>query len=205
MLGELAFTPLYILIVTLIIHELITRREKHVLLTKLNMVVGTFYSEVGTELLNYFVQFDPDSIEISRDLLRGIKWSEKGFARIRKELDDFEYCFDCKGENMLGVRDFLLDKRNFLLILSENPVLMELESFSELLWGIFHLTEELEKIAEVRDLVEGDFDHLNDDMKTTYILLVMEWLDYMSHLRKEHPYLFSLALRTNPFDPTLVK
>ena len=31
--------------------------------------------------------------------------------------------------------------------------------------------------------------------------LIAEWLAYMRHLKKNYPYLFSLALRTNPFDP----
>jgi hypothetical protein len=34
-----------------------------------------------------------------------------------------------------------------------------------------------------------------------YVLLVSEWLDYMQHLKRNYPYLFSLAIRTNPFDP----
>jgi len=29
----------------------------------------------------------------------------------------------------------------------------------------------------------------------------VQWLAYMKHLKKEYPYLFSLAVRTNPFDP----
>jgi hypothetical protein len=32
-------------------------------------------------------------------------------------------------------------------------------------------------------------------------LLVTEWLSYMRHLSDSYPYLFSLAMRTNPFDP----
>jgi len=31
-------------------------------------------------------------------------------------------------------------------------------------------------------------------------LLVQEWLDYMEYLKVNYPYLFSLAMRTNPFD-----
>jgi hypothetical protein len=31
-------------------------------------------------------------------------------------------------------------------------------------------------------------------------MLVHQWLDYMRHLKKDYPYLFSLAMRTNPFD-----
>jgi len=32
-------------------------------------------------------------------------------------------------------------------------------------------------------------------------LLVREWLTHMEHLKHDYPYLFSLAVRTNPFDP----
>jgi hypothetical protein len=34
-----------------------------------------------------------------------------------------------------------------------------------------------------------------------YELLAAQWLAYMKHLRDNYPYLFSLAIRTNPFDP----
>ena len=38
-------------------------------------------------------------------------------------------------------------------------------------------------------------------MQRGYVLLIKEWLAYMAHLKTRYPYLFSLALRTNPFDP----
>jgi voltage-gated potassium channel len=34
------------------------------------------------------------------------------------------------------------------------------------------------------------------------VLLVNEWVDYMRHLKNHYPFLFSLAMRTNPFDQT---
>jgi len=37
-------------------------------------------------------------------------------------------------------------------------------------------------------------------VKRVYLLLVDEWLAYMEHLKNFFPYLFSLAMRTNPFD-----
>jgi hypothetical protein len=37
-------------------------------------------------------------------------------------------------------------------------------------------------------------------MRRTYSRLISEWLNYMWHLRQHYPYLFSLAMRTNPFD-----
>jgi len=32
------------------------------------------------------------------------------------------------------------------------------------------------------------------------VLLANEWVDYMRHLKNNYPFLFSLAMRTNPFD-----
>jgi hypothetical protein len=40
------------------------------------------------------------------------------------------------------------------------------------------------------------------DIKRAYSLLITEWLAYMEHLRQDYPFLFSLAMRTNPFDPS---
>jgi hypothetical protein len=37
-------------------------------------------------------------------------------------------------------------------------------------------------------------------MTRVYSQLVIEWLVYMLHLKKKYPYLFSLSMRTNPFD-----
>jgi hypothetical protein len=34
-----------------------------------------------------------------------------------------------------------------------------------------------------------------------YSRLVPEWMSYMEYLKGHYPYLFSLALRSNPFDP----
>jgi hypothetical protein len=38
-------------------------------------------------------------------------------------------------------------------------------------------------------------------MKRAFSALVNVWLGYMHHLKKEYPYLYSLAVRTNPFNP----
>jgi hypothetical protein len=37
-------------------------------------------------------------------------------------------------------------------------------------------------------------------MKRAYSELLREWIAHMKHLKTAYPYLFSLAVRTNPFD-----
>ena len=50
-------------------------------------------------------------------------------------------------------------------------------------------------------MVHSDLDHLKVDMSRSYILVVSEWASYMKHLKNDYPYLFSIAVRTNPFNP----
>jgi hypothetical protein len=38
-------------------------------------------------------------------------------------------------------------------------------------------------------------------MARAYGRLLSEWLRYVEHLKGQYPYLYSFAVRTNPFDP----
>lgn len=200
MVGDIAFVPVEVLLVTLIIHKVLEVREKRTRLEKLNMVLGTFFSEVGTKLLTYFSDVDPRLSEIKKDLVMTGSWSEHEFLRVRKKLRAYHYEIDIEKVSLKNLKDFALDKREFLLRLLQNPNLLEHESFTELLRAVFHMTEELEWRKELNDLPPSDKKHLAGDIKRAYGLLVKEWIDYMKHLKKHFPYLFSLAMRTNPFD-----
>ena len=85
--------------------------------------------------------------------------------------------------------------------LLENPNLLEHDTFTDALWAVFHLTEELTQRTDLHLLTVSDRKHLAGDAQRGYVLLIKEWLAYMAHLKNRYPYLFSLALRTNPFDP----
>jgi hypothetical protein len=104
------------------------------------------------------------------------------------------------GGSLDDLKLLLVSKRDFLLMLMENPNLLEHEAFTDLLRAVFHLTEELGLRLQFSELPRSDLDHLAMDMKRAYRLLIVEWLVYMSHLQEDYPYLFSLAIRMNPFD-----
>ena len=187
--------------VTLILHRLLTEREKRAMLKKMNMVIGAFFSEVGTHLLKSFYAFDAHAGTMKKDLMVGTNWSAKDFSRALKHFKVYDYDVDSKRGDLKKLQNFLIDKRGFLLVLLENPNLLEHESFTDLLWAVFHLTEELDNRKDVTQLPDSDYDHLSGDIKRAYALLISAWLAYMGHLKSDYPYLFSLAVRTNPFDP----
>jgi hypothetical protein len=201
LIGDIAFLPVQVLLVTLIIDRLLNEREKRLKLKKLNMVIGAFFSEVGTPLLKSFYDFASPDDQIRKDLVDNNDWSNKAFSNMSKRLKHYDYHLDSQKSDLEKLRDLLLGKRDFLLALLENPNLLEHESFTELLWAVFHLTEELAFRAFLRDLPNSDVQHLANDIKRAYSLLIAEWLAYMKHLRDNYPYLFSLSARMNPFDP----
>jgi hypothetical protein len=200
LIGDIAFVFIEVLLVTMIIHQLLTTREKRQRLDKLNMVIGAFFSEVGTRLLTYFSDFDPKLESIQKELVVNTNWSDKQFSAVSKRLKNYDYSVEIQREELEYLRDFLVGKRDFLLRLLENPNLLEHEAFTELLRAVFHLTEELESRENIRQIPESDHRHLIVDIKRSYILLVHEWINYMKHLKNNYPYLFSLAMRINPFD-----
>lgn len=200
MIGDIAFVFFEVLLVTIIIHSLLSEREKRTRLEKLNMVIGVFFSEVGTTLLAHFSDFDPNLEKIRNNLIVTGDWSDEEFARVSDYLKNYDYNVDIKKINLEDLCSFLQGKRDFLLRLLENPILLEHESFTELLRTVFHIAEELFHRAQLETLPTTDYEHLAGDMKRAYTLLVHEWLDYMKHLKDNYPYLFSLAMRINPFD-----
>jgi len=198
---DIAFVPIQVLLVTLIIAQLLSIREKRAMLKKMNMVIGAFFSEVGTGLLKSFLDFDVHYDETRENLIITNEWSEREFSAVKKSLKVYDYKIESRKGDLEDLKGFLTDKREFLLGLLENPNLLEHESFTDLLWAVFHLTEELACRADVKQLPVTDYAHLSGDIKRAYVLLISEWLAYMKHLKDVYPYLFSLAVRTNPFDP----
>ena len=202
LLQDLAFLPVQVLLVTLIVDRLLTRREKQNLLDKMNMVIGAFFAEVGTELLRRLVAFDARAGAVSAGLTVKGDWSTRRFADAgdltRKHAAQIEFTAEALDE----LRRYLLARRDFLLRLLENPNLLEHATFSDSLWAVFHLTDELAHRTDLRTLPDPDLRHLAGDIDRAYKRIVVEWLAYMKNLKRDYPYLFSLALRTNPFDPS---
>jgi hypothetical protein len=169
---------------------------------KLNMVIGTFFIEVGTKLLTYLSDHDPELESIRSSLVVKDSWSDQEFSRVSKNLYSYNFGIDMEKVNLEYLLEFLQKNRDFLLRLTENPTLLEHESFTDVLLAITHLSEELASRPSLKDLPQIDLMHLQGDIKRVYGFLVHEWLDYMKYLKANYPYLFSLAMRTNPFDQT---
>jgi hypothetical protein len=200
LIGDIAFVFLEVFLVTLVVHNLLARREKQALFKKMNMVIGAFFSEAGRELIKFCIVFDAQGCPFAKKLMVRSEWTDLQFKDLQKEIMGFACDIDYQRGDLEGLKRFLVNKRVFLLALLENQNILEHESFTDLLWAVFHLTEELEGRSDLKNLSLLDYEHLAGDLKRAYRQLISQWLLYMKHLKADYPYLFSLAMRTNPFD-----
>jgi hypothetical protein len=182
------------------IESMIDERERKVRIEKLNMIIGIFFSEVGTKILKKFSEHDRSINEIRSVLIVSNNWSDAEFAHAKKVLENHVCNLDSRSFPLEDLHGFLMHHKGFLLALLENPQLIEHDSFTPLLQALFHLTEELMARDKLTGLPPTDYAHLSGDINRVYRLLMIEWLTYMKYLKQNYPYLFSLAMRQNPFD-----
>ncbi len=196
LMGDIAFVPLEVFLVSLVIDRFIERREHQKQMSKSHMLVGLFYQELGSALLKAIVSWDRASVFKSVDV--NARWGKEEYGRLKRELSSHEYKIRTE------LVDFdtlfkLIDSRQSLIVgLITNPVLGEHESFSDSLLSVFHLLEELNQ-RELPTLTDDDISHLKVDLERVYRNLALGWAEYMAYLQKDYPFLFASAVRTNPF------
>jgi hypothetical protein len=200
-LQDMAFLPVHTLLVVIILETLLKRFEHLSLMKKINMVVGVFFIEVGSDLIRLFASFDKTGPEVYSSLQIGNDWTNADFLNAQKQIREMNFAIDARTGYIGDMQEFFRGKRYALIRLMENPNLLEHESFTDMLLAALHLGEELVARTNLESTTEKDYLHLAGDMSRAYNALIIEWLSYMRHLKNQYPYLYSLAVRTNPFNP----
>lgn len=189
----------FLTILTNLTQWLIQRGQIRVHRHRLNMLIGVFFTEAGNELLRIFSRFDPHVDTVRQDFMVTPEWTAAEFEHLKKHLSGYHYKVDEKLLELGVVKEFLREKGDMLVRQLENSDLAEHETYAELLWAIVHLRDELVARRRLDDLPESDLAHIVVDIQRAYSLLTRQWTDYMLYLKGRYPFLFSLALRTNPF------
>ena len=200
LIGDIAFLFIYILVVIIILEEVLSRREKRGIMDKMNMVIGTFFNDIGLKILQNFPRYVDNTADLAPRLEFGGRWQKKDFLNAMEAARCFNYIICVTPASLRELKTLLSDHRDFLLRLLENPNLLEHDRFTDLLWAVFHLMDELEmRPGDLENLPEADTLHLAGDVRRAYSQIASEWLAYAQHLKESYPFLFSLAARINPF------
>lgn len=200
LIMDVGFLFLNVLVVIVFIERLLARREKRAMLEKLNMVIGAFFSEVGLELLRRFAACVAHAEDLKARCGIRQDWKHTDFVKAEAAAAAFPYEMTMAPAVLRELRAFLGKERDFMVRLLENPSLLEHDRFTDLLWAVFHLAEELAfREGNLEDLPPADLRHVEGDARRAYSAITVEWLVYTEHLKENYPFLFSLAARIDPF------
>ena len=114
MIGDLAFLPVEVLLVVIILERVLAHREKQAKLKKLNMVVGTFFIEVGNYLFADLLKHFDNQLDISRHLNINENWTKKEFRKAVKFARHLEIDLDCRKMDLGQIKSFLGRTRDFI-------------------------------------------------------------------------------------------
>jgi len=199
LVADIAFVPLEVFFVSLVLEQLIKKQEEEKILKKMNMLVGLFYQQFGNKLLTLFVNVDKEIDKCDNGLLMNFSWDSAKYKELQKIVSGHGHNVDLKKVDLNKLYALLKANQPMIVNLISNPTLLEKDVFSDVLMSTFHLMEELES-RDLDALSKDDFEHLEIDCKRVYENLSLEWVYYMEHLQKSYPYLFYTAVKTNPYD-----
>ncbi len=201
LVDDVAFLFVQVLLVSILVDGLMQRRQRETMLDKLNMIIGAFFTQCGADVLGRIAKLDTDLDAVREDLLARMAWKARDYENATRAFREHKPVIELGTSDLVALRERLDAEKAYLLSLLGNQALLEYEAFTDLLWAVTHLTEELHARGDFDHLPKPDRAHLVVDVKRAYTLLGVMWLQYLRHLQTQYPYLFSLAVRTNPLDP----
>lgn len=203
LVADIAFIPLEVFFVTIVLDKFLEKREHQHLMNKLNMLIGLFYTELGADVFQSLVNADANIVDLGKCCEVKFNWEEADFNQVKKALEKHNHSIDITKIDLIKLKDNLKEQKQILLNLIANPILLEHGSFSELLMAVFHIQEELSMRVITEDQSEmdkHDLEHLTVDLERVYRHISSEWVSYMKHLKVNYPYLFLSASIKNPYD-----
>jgi len=197
-LMDLAFLPVQAILVSAVLEAFLSRREAAARTKKLGMVSGAFFSEVGDGLLALLARRD-QAAAARREVLRvGVAWRKADFEAAARASRALGLGLDLGPAEFRELGEYLAARRDFLLRLLENPLLLDHEALTDALMAVFHAHDELRLRSGFEGLPESDLAHLGKDLERAYGALVEARLLHLEALKAGYPFLYSLALRADP-------
>jgi hypothetical protein len=198
-LQDLAFVPISVLLVTLGLNTVIVYRERREKLERVSIVVNEFFSETGFELIRSLQSYIGNLDRIVPRLQPTAAWREPQFREAAAFLVQTPVTATAADQDLPGLLNVLRQKKDQILRLFENANLMEHDRFTDMLWAVYHVYDELRSRESLQNLPVNDLRHLSSDIQRAAQLLLIEWIDAMRLLQAKYPYLYSLAVRKNIF------
>ena len=192
LLQDLAFMPVTIAIATLVVGELVEEREKKERLEKTKMLTSSFFTGIGAFLIREILQMtDADGL-VYEVVKNGAEQSGR-VGEVQKQLQSVKLNVHMDAAGYTKIQQIIRSNQTNILVIASNPLIIEHECFSEMLWGVFHLMDEFRLRGSWDDLSEQDIEHFNQDFEKVLRLLLMNWAGNVRYLKETYPAFYAAA------------
>ena len=187
---HLSFLPIHALVLGLILDELISYREKASRRRKLNLYLGIFFRQMGSEIFLSAANMAENRKDLDALMSADQSWGKARFRRAREEVAHFPVEMRADAVGLIKLLDLLREHEPEIIAQTRNPMLMEFEDLYRCLLSLFHIIEEMQYRRPVPQMAATEVAHLAKDAGKSLLQLGQLWLGYMEHLKKTHPVLF---------------
>lgn len=193
LLQDWAFLPVQIAVVTIAVGMVVSEMQRRERIEKTNMLTSSFFSDGGTELLRKIISCSTKPSEVRSLIAVDASWEKSDYVAAIQSARAANLSVRCSIEDLRDIQQILAENRMSMLVIASNPVLLEHEEFTDMLWSVFHLTDEFTYRGDLDKIPSSHLEHLDDDAERALRGLILNWLCNMRHLQEEYPYLFTVA------------
>ena len=185
-LQDLAFMPVTIAIATLVVGELMNNKEKKERMVKTRMLTSTFYTEFGGQLMGLLLTGVQNAEELQAQKYLQAK-TEDEVKELQKKIREQEIIYRLDQNIYDTAMELITAHKEKMLILAASPMLEDHESFTKLLWGIFHLMDEYRLRGSYKNLSAHSIEHMSEDMGRLTKELIYNAIANALYLRQTYP------------------
>lgn len=193
-LQDLAFLPISIAVATVVVGEYLEQKDKKERQEKTQMLCSGFFSEMGNELLQVIFPICLEKENIKNLFETSEIKDDKSFDAMREKLKVVPMHVELDGKSYDQVNKIICERRDVLLILSSNPLLLDHADFTKLIWGLFHLTDEFRLRGNYETLKKADLAHIEEDFSEILRYLLINWARNRVYTRKNFPNYYSSSI-----------
>ena len=191
---DLAFVPIQVSMVTIILNRFLNVIETRKKVKKTNVIISTFFVEAGTSIMAVMSEFNHNDNELY-GIIKKEELNNKKAYLLKKRVKEFQYDIYIDTDKLEKLTSILNKYRDFTLNMLGNDNLLEHDSFTDMLWAVFHVADELQFRSDFNTLEPSDIEHLCNDIFRAYSAITLEWINYMSYLHEEYPFLYTIAIK----------
>ena len=146
LLQDLAFMPVTIAIATLVVGELVDEREKKERLEKTKMLTSSFFTGIGAFLIREILRMT-DADGFVHEVVKNGAEQSGTVGEIQRQLENEKLNVHIDAAGYTKIQQIIRSNQTNILVIASNPLIIEHECFSEMLWGVFHLMDEFPSSA----------------------------------------------------------